>query len=290
MFALLLLLAAAAPAERAKDVAARLPIARNAMREVHLAAAAISDQPLRAAVEAIAMAPWLPRESYAVAHPAEAERMLQEAGLLEGRLQLPAERGSFQAACGGDHHAYPGGLAVHAWADLLHARGLAETYQRVYGVKLRDDWLVAAALWHDALKAATLPWRDDATCGPEPRIAGTGAHHVLGIAAAMVRRLPEGLVLTIASAHAPVFGDGAKQVCGWLKAASIVANGRPLQSPCPASAPPEAYAMNTVDSDYPLTTSAATWYAERAPKGWERFEAMIQDGSDVAAWSRAVRY
>src|SRR5437870_5322070 len=159
----LLLLLAAAPAERAKDVAARLPIARSALREIHLAAAAISDQAL-----------------------------------------------------------------------------LAAAYQQVYGVKLRDDWLVAAAIWHDAIKAATLPWRDDATCGPEPRIAGTGAHHVLGIAAAMVRRLPEGLVLTIASAHVPVFEDGAKQVCDWLRAASIVADGKPYRTACPSSAPPEA--------------------------------------------------
>ncbi|TMB07691.1 MAG: hypothetical protein E6J64_04340 [Deltaproteobacteria bacterium] len=286
----LLLLFAAAPAERAKDVAARLPIARSAMREVHLAAAAISDQPLRAAVEAMVMAPWLPPESYAVAHPAEAERMLQEAGLLEGRLQLPPQRGSFQAACGGDHHAYPGGLSVHAWAAVLHARGLAAAYQQVYGVKLRDEWLVAAALWHDALKAATLPWRDDATCGPEPRIAGTGAHHVLALAAAIVRRLPDGLVLTIASAHAPVFEAGAKQVCGFLRAASIIANGKLPAAACPASAPPEAFAMNTADADDPLTTTAGSWYAERAPKGWERFEAMIQDGSDVAAWARAQRY
>jgi len=286
----LLLLFAAAPAERAKDVAARLPIARSAMREVHLAAAAISDQPLRAAVEAMVMAPWLPPESYAVAHPAEAERMLQEAGLLEGRLQLPPQRGSFQAACGGDHHAYPGGLSVHAWAAVLHARGLAAAYQQVYGVKLRDEWLVAAALWHDALKAATLPWRDDATCGPEPRIAGTGAHHVLALAAAIVRRLPDGLVLTIASAHAPVFEAGAKQVCGFLRAASIIANGKLPADACPASAPPEAFAMNTADADDPLTTTAGSWYAERAPKGWERFEAMIQDGSDVAAWARAQRY
>jgi len=286
----LLLLFAAAPAERAKDVAARLPIARSAMREVHLAAAAISDQPLRAAVEAMVMAPWLPPESYAVAHPAEAERMLQEAGLLEGRLQLPPQRGSFQAACGGDHHAYPGGLSVHAWAAVLHARGLAAAYQQVYGVKLRDGWLVAAALWHDALKAATLPWRDDATCGPEPRIAGTGAHHVLALAAAIVRRLPDGLVLTIASAHAPVFEAGAKQVCGFLRAASIIANGKLPAAACPASAPPEAFAMNTADADDPLTTTAGSWYAERAPKGWERFEAMIQDGSDVAAWARAQRY
>jgi hypothetical protein len=286
----LLLLFAVAPAERAKDVAARLPIARSAMREVHLAAAAISDQPLRAAVEAMVMAPWLPPESFAAAHPAEAERMLQQAGLLEGRLELPPQRGSFQAACGGDHHAYPGGLSVHAWADVLHARGLAAAYRQVYGVKLRDDWLVAAALWHDALKAATLPWRDDATCGPEPRIAGTGAHHVLGLAAAIVRRLPEGIVVTIASAHAPVFEAGAKQVCGFLRAASIIANGKLPAAPCPAGAPPEAYAMNTADSDDPLTTTAASWYAERAPKGWERFEAMIQDGSDVAVWARAQRY
>ena len=286
----LLLLFAAAPAERAKDGAARLPIARSAMREVHLAAAAISDQPLRAAVEAMVMAPWLPPESYAVAHPAEAERMLQEAGLLEGRLQLPPQRGSFQAACGGDHHAYPGGLSVHAWAAVLNARGLAAAYQQVYGVKLRDEWLVAAALWHDALKSATLPWRDDATCGPEPRIAGTGAHHVLALAAAIVRRLPDGLVLTIASAHAPVFEAGAKQVCGFLRAASIIANGKLPAAACPASAPPEAFAMNTADADDPLTTTAGSWYAERAPKGWERFEAMIQDGSDVAAWARAQRY
>ena len=286
----LLLLFAAAPADRAKDVAARLPIARSAMREVHLAAAAISDQPLRSAVEAMVMAPWLPPESYAVAHPAEAERMLQEAGLLEGRLQLPPQRGSFQAACGGDHHAYPGGLSVHAWAAVLHARGLAAAYQQVYGVKLRDDWLVAAALWHDALLASTLPWHEDATCGPEPRIAGIGAHHVLGIAAAIVRRLPEGLVLTIASAHAPVLEGGAKQVCDWIKAASIVANGKLPSSPCPSTAPPEAYALNAAHSDSAFAAAASAWYAQRSPRGWERFEAMIQDGSDVAAWARAQRY
>ena len=286
MLALMLLLAAS-PADRAKEVAARLPIARSAMREVHLAAAAIGEEPLRAAVEAIVMAPWLPPEAYAVAHPAEAERTLREAGLLEGSLQLPPQRGSFQTACGGSHHAYPGGLAVHAWAELLHARGLAETYRRVYGVKLRDDWLVAAALWHDALKATTLPWREDATCGPESRIAGAGAHHVLGIATAMLRRLPEGLVLTIASTHAPVYQDRAKEVCGWLRAASIIANGTPVAGSCPASAPAEAYAMNVADSDYALTTTAGRWYAERAPAGWERFEAMIQDGSDVATWARA---
>src|SRR5437868_10867086 len=122
----LLLLVAVPPADRAKDVAARLAIARDAMREIHLAAAAIADPPLRAAVEAIVMAPWLPPEAYAVAHPAEAERMLREAGLLEGKLQLPPQRGSFQAACGGIDQPYPGGMAVHAWAELVRARGIGD--------------------------------------------------------------------------------------------------------------------------------------------------------------------
>ena len=281
-------LLALAPDARAKDLAARLPAARSAMRELRLAAAAIPDQPLRAAVEAQLLAPWLPPEAWAVAHPAEAEKLLRAEGLLDAPLALPGQRGSFAAACGGGHHAYPGGLAVHSWTDLLHARGLAEAYEKVYGVKLRDDWLVAAAIWHDSLKAATLPWHDDANCGPEQPIAGTAAHHVLAIASAMLRRLPEPLVLTIASAHAPVFGDGAKSVCSWMRAAFIVAEGRRLPGACPATAPIEGYVMNLADSDYPLTVTAASWYAAHAPAGWERFEAMIQDGSDLAAWVRGT--
>src|SRR5437868_2759979 len=161
----LLLLVAVPPADRAKDVAARLVIARDAIREIHLAAAAIADPPLRAAVEAIVMAPWLPPEAYAVAHPAEAERMLREAGFLQGKLELPPRRGSFQAACGGADQPYPGGLAVRSWTDLLNARGVAEAYRRVHGVRLRDEWLVAASVWHEALGTVTLPWHDDATCG-----------------------------------------------------------------------------------------------------------------------------
>ena len=289
MLALLLLLAIS-PADRAKDVAARLVVARSAMREIHLAAAAISEQPLRAAVEAIVMAPWLPPEAYAVAHPAEAERMLREAGLLEGKLQLPPQRGSFQAACGGSDQPYPGGMAVHAWAELVRARGIGESYQRVHGVKLRDDWLVAASLWHDALAAATLPWRDDASCGPEERIAGVSAHHVLGISAALLRHLPDGIVLTIASAQPGALDANARAVCDSIRAASIIANGRAPSNACSAANLPfEAYVMSLAESDRPLASAAWSWYAAHTPRGWERFEALIQDGSDIAAWARALR-
>ena len=285
----LLLLVAVSPADRAKDDAARLVIARAAIREIHLAAAAIADPPLRAAVEAIVMAPWLPPEAYAVAHPAEAERMLRDAGFLQGKLEIPPRGGSFQAACGGPDHPYPGGMAVHSWADLLVARGAAESYQRVHGVKLHDEWLVAAAVWHDALEATTLPWRDDASCGPEQRIAGAPAHHIFGVATALLRHVPEGLLLTIASAQPGALDGGTRTVCDWLRAASIVANGNAPSSGCPAGVPLEAYAMSVAGADRVVSSTAWSWYAAHTPAGWERFEALIQDGSDVAAWARGAR-
>jgi hypothetical protein len=285
----LLLLAVLSPADRAGQVAGRLGIARDAMREIHLAAAAIRDPPLRAAVEAVVMAPWLPPEAYAVAHPAEAERLLREAGFLPGKLELPPRRGSFQAACGGADQPYPGGLAVRSWTDLLNARGFGESYRRVHGVKLRDEWLVAAAVWHDALGAVTQPWRDDATCGPEQPIAGAPAHHIYGLATAMLRHVPEELLLTIASAQPGALEGGTKAVCDWLRAASIIADGKPPASACPATFPIEAYAMSIAGADRVVTSTAWSWYAAHTPAGWERFEALIQDGSAVAAWARARR-
>src|SRR5205807_2476945 len=110
-------------------------------------------------------------------------------------------------------------------------RALAEIYRRVYRIALDDDALTAAAIWHDSLKAATLPFRDDGGCGPEPRIAGTPAHHVLGLAAAFVRNLPPGIILAIAAAH------GTEGACRWFEAASIVAGG--VKVPCPARLPIE---------------------------------------------------
>ena len=182
---LLLVLAAAAqePAARAREIAVRLPFAYRAYLELRREAGAIGDPALRAAVEAQILAPWLPPEAWAYGHLAEARTALGDPG-----LELPPPRkGDFLAAPGGDcedggHHGYPGGLAVHTLADLLAARGLANEYRHVYGADIHADQLTAAAIWHDSLKASTLPWRSDGSCGPEPRIAGTQAHHVLGLA------------------------------------------------------------------------------------------------------------
>jgi len=159
----------------------------------------------------------------------------------------------------------------------------------VHGVRLRDEWLVAASVWHEALGTVTLPWRDDATCGPEQRIAGAPAHHIYGIATALLRHVPEGLLLTIASAQPGALEGGTKSVCDWLRAAAIVADGKSAASTCPATVPLEAYAMSIAGADRVLTSTAWSWYAAHTPAGWERFEALIQDGSAIAAFARAPR-
>src|SRR5438445_12529324 len=103
-------------------------------------------------------------------------------------------------------------------------------------------------MWHAALKAATLPFRDDGSCGPEPKIAGTPLHHILGIASAMLRHLPPELVLIIASAHTPPTAANTKTVCGWIEAASLLANGVPGE--CPRERPIEAFVNHFSDADF----------------------------------------
>src|SRR5213075_1016492 len=144
-------------------------------------------------------------------------------------------------------------------------RSLSQIYRHVYGLDLHEDQLVAAAIWHDSLKAATLPWKADGSCGPEPLIAGTPAHHVLGIAAGVLRHLPKELLITIAAAH------GTEKACAWLQAGWILATGE--KTTCPGLRT-EAYITHLADADYDLTGLAWKKYVEKAPKGWERFGAF----------------
>ncbi len=273
------------PSAHAREVAGKLPFARAALLELRRHAAAITDPALRAAVEAQMLAPGLPPETWAYAHPKEAAEKLHQ------ELQLPAPKsGDFASAPGGPcedgHHGYPGGLGVHSLANALHARALAQVYQHVYGVKLEDDWLVAAAIWHDSLKSATLPFKDDGSCGPEAKIAGTPAHHVLGLAAAILRHLPGELVFVIASAHTPPQpGASYDTVCSWVKAAGIIAKGEPFD--CPKTPRPEAFVNHFADADFPFTVTTWTGYAQKAPKGWARYDALLQDGNDVLFFSRS---
>ena len=269
LIAALLVAANADPAARAREVATRLPFAYRSFLELRREAAALSDPALRAAVEAQMLAPWLPPEAWAYAHLDEARRRLNDP-----QLQLPPPRK-------GDFLAAPGGLSVHTLANLLHARALAADYRHVYGVDVHGDELTAAVLWHDSLKAATLPFRADGSCGPEPKIAGTAAHHVLGLAAAILRHLPPELLYTIAAAHSP----DPKLICGWLEAASILATGEAMA--CPGRQTVEAFVNHFADADYALTGLSWTRYVANAPRGWARYDALVQDGNDLLLFSRS---
>ena len=269
------------PAAHARAIANEFPWAHNAFLEMRREAGKIQDPSLRAAVEAQILAPWVPQDTWALTHLDEARKLLGEPGF----ALPPPGKGDFAAAPGGPcedgHHGYPGGLGVHTLANLLHARALAGVYLHVYGADLSNDSLTAAAIWHDSMKSATLPWKEDGSCGPEAKIAGTPAHHVLGLAAAISRHLPKELVFIIGSAHAPELA----QVCKWVKAASIIAVGHDTE--CLTKLPEEAYVNHFADADFPFTVTAWTSYAARAPKGWERYDALLQDGNDVAFFQRS---
>jgi len=268
------------PPAHARAIAKELNWALNAMFEVRREAGKISDPALRAAVEAQILAPWIPHETWAFTHLDEARKLLDEPEL----ALPPPDKGDFAAAPGGPceegHHGYPGGLGVHTLANLLHARALAGVYQHVYGLDLSNDLLTTAAIWHDSMKSVTLPWKEDGSCGPEAKIAGTPAHHVLGLAAAFSRHLPKELIFIIGSAHAP----DLVQVCKWVKAASIIALGHNTE--CLKKLPAEAYVNHFSDADFPFTVNTWTSYAAKAPKGWERYDSLLQDGNDVAFYAR----
>jgi hypothetical protein len=257
---ILLLLALATsdnPTRRAREVATSLPFAHNAYLELRREAAAIPDPALRAAVEV---------QMTVVVAP-------------NGK-----DHGDFLAAPGGPcetgHHGYPGGLSVHSLANLLNARAIAQTYRHIYGVEVHMEWLTAAAIWHDSMKAVTLPWREDGSCGSEKQLAGTPEHHVLGLASAFQRHLPRELIYVIAAAH------GVEHACEWMQAAAKLA-GIDEKVGCPSKMPIEGFITAQSDSDYPLTGLAWTRYVAKAPKGWERFDALKADGNDVSLFSRS---
>jgi hypothetical protein len=170
---------------------------------------------------------------------------------------------------------------VKTLATLRHARALAEDYRHVYGVDAKTDWLTTAVLWRDALLASTLPFRADGSCGPEPSIAGAPAHHVLGLAAGILRHLPPDLLFVIAAAQSP---DPAR-ICSWLQAAAIVAEGRKLA--CPTRQTVEAFIHHLANADTPLLELSWSRYVARAPKGWARYDALREDGNDLLLFSRS---
>jgi hypothetical protein len=171
----------------------------------------------------------------------------------------------------GSHHAYPGGLATHEYFNASMADEFGKTYDAHYfGGKptIDHDTVIAAALYHDIMKTAVFQYHDDGTLFDEATIAGTGAHHILSGAQAIVHGRSPRFVTTLLSAHAaPSLGD-EKQVVDWCRAAAIVAGVdavkyglvKPDGSGWKLAADPvpvEAFINFLSDHDYVLSVHAA---------------------------------
>lgn len=160
----------------------------------------------------------------------------------------------------GGHHSYPGGLAVHESFNDQSSINFADTYRGEYGslgehhlpvtrgaqrsgdVRINQDVILAAPIWHDWGKMMVFQWNGDGTEFTELNFGGsgtndnfgapgdsrTGGHHIISIAETMARGLPPLLVITQASAHsAPSLGNEFK-VVNWLRAAAIMAQVDPV--------------------------------------------------------------
>jgi hypothetical protein len=155
----------------------------------------------------------------------------------------------FYAAPGsspGGHHTYPGGLVVHTSFNQHSNLSFADNYRRVFGhsgldglpeiegifarpdVIVDSDVMTAAPLWHDWGKAIADQWNADGTEFSEFHIAGTGAHHIIGLAETIKRGFAADFVITQASAHQTPTEGNEDTIVNWLRAASLIARIDPV--------------------------------------------------------------
>ena len=272
----------ALPAERIAQSSARV---RAAYSELLAMAAALESPTLRDATIALLKNPvpqYAVRLRTAAARAALRAQLLQ-AGFIDAMDALDASLPTathdfgaasqrFMAAAGSgqnSHHAYPGGLVLHELFNARSASDLAHNYDREYFGGRRTinrDVVVAAALYHDVMKTVVFQWDTRGGLSVEPNVAGTGAHHILSAAEAIVRGHDARFVTVVLCAHAaPSLGEEVK-VVAWARAAAMVAGIDPVDFGllkrtfdgfALATAPPiEAFISNLSDHDYVLSVHA----------------------------------
>jgi hypothetical protein len=109
------------------------------------------------------------------------------------------------------HHSYPGGLAVHTMEWVEVASGWVDTYERVYGVKLDRDLVVAGLILHDWGKVWFLfddnsgkirepDWYPKAW-GAKANWKWMGGHGAVLYTELIARAVPKELLFSTAAAH-----------------------------------------------------------------------------------------
>jgi len=297
------------PLTRGNAAAASLARGSNLVRatysRVEAMAASIADRAPRTAVLELIRNP---QPLFAQRHPTPAARTAVRDALAREGYVAPAApvRGIFPpgtepeattavqpfwcapGSSEGSHHDYPGGLAMHESFNAAMAVTFGSTYDAHYfggRPTVSRDTVIAAALYHDIMKSVVFGWNDDGTVFDELTIAGTGAHHVLSAAEAIVRANDPRFVTTLLSAHAaPSLGDEAK-VVAWCRAAAIVANVDPVQyglvkrdgagyALAADPVPLEAFVNYLSDHDYVLSVHAMHVVAARLQQRWTRQPAL----------------
>jgi hypothetical protein len=310
------------PLSRGNAVAASLArgstLVNATYARVEALAGAIEDRGLRGNVLDLLRTP---RALYAERHPTPAARTavrdaLAQAGFVTADAAVrgifppgtePEATTSVQpfwSAPGskdGSHHAYPGGLAVHETFNASMARAFASTYDDHYfggRPTISTDTVIAAALYHDIMKTVVFGWNADGTLFDELTIAGTGAHHILSGAEAIVRAEDPRFVTTLLSAHAaPSLGDEVK-VVAWCRAAAIVAGADPIAygllrregtgyGLAADPVPLEAFVNHLSDHDYVVSVHAMQVVSSRLQQRWSRLPSLVSL-APTFAWYRAM--
>jgi putative nucleotidyltransferase with HDIG domain len=207
------------------------------------------------------------------------------------------------------HHSYPGGLLVHELFNARMAEHFAKTYNLEYfnGQSQVDrDLVIAAAFYHDIMKTVVFQYNADGSLLPELQIAGTGGHHCLSGAEAIVRGHDARFVTVLLSAHAaPSLGDQVK-VASWCRAAAIIAGVDPVEyglldraGNLAALPPIEAFVSNLSDHDYVLSVHAmqqvgprvealAPYAAGSAEMRWWR-HGVLANASAIALYEKLAQ-
>lgn len=184
---------------------------------------------------------------------------------------LPQKFTSAPGSSFGGHHSYPGGLPIHESFNDLSDLNFANGYRFVYGharpdglpvlrpsglygetvenndetssdLRLNQDLILAAPIWHDWAKSIVFQWNADGTEFQELNFGGngktdafgaagdsrTGGHHILSVAEAMKHGLPVDVVIAQASAHSTPTNGNEYKVVNWLRAAAILAQIDPV--------------------------------------------------------------
>jgi hypothetical protein len=187
----------------------------------------------------------------------------------------------------GSHHDWPGGLVAHEAFNLNIAMDLTRLYRQAGGEAIDPDTVTAAVLWHDWAKALVFTWQPDGRLPEEVQIAGTGAHHILGLAETLARDLPPDVIVAQACAHD---ADQAR-VLNWIRAAAIIARTPPdvvarLEARVRAEPSRACLIDNAADANW-VYAEAAVHSADRALR--EEAAHFGYDPDDAARYRTAYR-